>query len=348
MKQTPVNIVALAKKLKVSVSTVSRALNPETEKLISEKVRNRIKAFAKKAHYIPNRSARELVTGRTKTIGILLVTSFEALYFADHSHKFLEGLYKEMEDHPDYTCKIVMHAKGGILSEADQRILSTHVDGLLILSLVDHLAEEIRTLINKNLSRWGRPVVALNLEPHKPVQASLVYFSNYDAARLAVTHLIKTGHKNIGLIYGSNQFEGMQDRFRAFQETLRDHGMAVDPTAIRQGHFHSEGAYQATLELLKENKSKVSAIFCTTDQMAAGCLQALKSLGIRSPQDIAVMGFDGLAMGEFLNPRLSTVYPPTFEVAQAGTKLLIDQIEGLVKRPQNQVIPSQLIIRDSA
>lgn len=342
------NIIDIAKRFKVAPSTVSRALNPATENLISEKVRNRIKSFAQKVNYVPNRSARELVTGRTKTIGILHVTSFEALFFADHSHKFLEGLYREMEEHLDYTCKIVMHAKGGVLSDADRRILSSQVDGLLILSQVDHLAEEIRVLINQQLANWKHPIVALNLEPHKPVKANLVYFSNYETAKMAVTHLVKTNHKRIALVYGNNEFPGMKDRFDAYRDVLRDHKLPIEAALMKQGHYHADGAYDATLQLLKKKSERPSAIFCTTDQMAAGCLKALKVARVRCPADVAVIGIDGLAMGAFLDPTLTSVYVPTFEIASEGVRLIVEKIESGSLAPSTKIVPPKLISRQSA
>src|SRR5262245_52339597 len=127
-----VTLADMAQKLGLSVSTVSRALNPRTARLISVPVRTRIQTFAARSGYLPNRTAQELVRGRSQSIGVVVSTEFNSLFFNDHLAKSLAGLYAALRDHGEYGCKLVVLPRGQSLSEIDQLILQTRVDGLLI------------------------------------------------------------------------------------------------------------------------------------------------------------------------------------------------------------------------
>jgi LacI family transcriptional regulator len=218
----------------------------------------------------------------------------------------------------------------------------------LISSQCDHSKTSAHYFDHKIFSVWNKPIVVLNLEVKRSHNVSVVTFSNYDAALNAVTHLIKTKRRRIALVYGDKSFEDSSARFEGYEAALRDHHLPIQKAMIKKGDYSEASGYAATIELFKQKDEIPDAIFCTNDEMAIGAIHALEVLRIRCPQEVAVMGFDGLTLGQYTRPRLSTVTQPIKEIAKTGTELLIDLIEKRVKGPDLKMIPSQLILRESA
>jgi DNA-binding LacI/PurR family transcriptional regulator len=334
--------------MKVSHTTVSRALNPAKAHLISEPIRKKIQAYASRVRYVPNRTAQELVRGRSHTIGIILSTVFSSVFFSDYIAKVLSGIYAVLQENNEFGCKLIVLPRGSPLAESDTHILRTGIDGLLISSIGDFAAVEFERLARQLATRWNRPVVGLNMDCRPRRGLSVVSFSNREASREAVTHLIRKGHQRIALIWAENGSTDVRERIAGYREVLQEHRLVVEPELMVKGDFLTESGYRATLILMKADGPRPTAIFCINDEMAIGAMRALKALRLRCPEDIAVMGFDGLEIGKLLDPRLTTVRQPVKEIAQAGTKLLIDWLEGRQKGSVAIKIPAELVIRDSA
>jgi LacI family transcriptional regulator len=340
----------LSKKLGVSTATISRALNAATEHLVTEPLRSRIKDYARARHFTPNQVARTLAHGRSNTIGVILYAASGSLFFSDYMAKIQWGITAAMDEHPGYSCKIVLLPRGKLMSDRDHHMLSSGVDGLLISTLWDFNLQTTQEPVYAVESRSNLPIVALNIGgPLKKSQISTVSFSNYQAAYLAVKHLIRRGHQNIGLIHTDDGAPDVAERVAAFKAALADHHLPFDPASAAEGAYLTESGYDAAIQLFKRPKAdQITAVFCTNDEMAFGALRALRVLRKRCPQDVAIMGFDGLTAGDQVDPPLSTVEQPFLEIAKTGTKLLFDLIEGKQKKPIQQVVPTQLLIRDSA
>ncbi len=359
----------IAAKLKVSASTVSRALNPAKQHLISPSVREKIRKYAAKHGFTPNQTARELLTGKTHNIGVILPTTFESFFFNDHLDKSLAGVYKVLEEQREYGCKLIVIPKGSQRMDLDQQIRDSRVDGLLVSSLWDIGIHESRFIPESFLSKWTKPVVVMGLEPKEKSRFSSLYSSNVKAARQAVSYLIRKGHKKIAMVHQAPVVTDSRDRMEGYKLAFKDHHLKMDPSLIietevnleeeralhppslqtdKRNLYPLERAIQVAMELFGPNGPKPSAVFCANDETAIGIMKGLRILGLRCPQDVAVMGFDGLELGELLDPRLSTVKQPSFEMAAEGTKLLLDLIEGRVHGPVSKFIPMELVIRDSA
>lgn len=338
----------ISKILRVSTATISRALNPRTEHLVAEPLRKRIQTYANEINYQPNQMARNLAQGRTHTIGVILYSAFGSLFFSDYLSKIQWGITAAL-DHSGYGCKIVILPRGRSLREVDQDVISNGVDGLLLSTICDFTVDRLNDVARTVERRWDRPIVALNLGPSLGSRMSTVSFSNKEAAKKATAYLIEKGHRHIGLIYTDDQSADVEERVQGFQEALKEKKIPFHTKWACQGDFMPASGYTATMELLKRPESApLTALFCTNDEMAFGAVRALKVLGKRVPDEIAVMGFDGLTMGEHISPLLTTVTQPFFEIAKAGTTLLLDLIQGRSKGPVHISIPSQLIRRESA
>jgi DNA-binding LacI/PurR family transcriptional regulator len=243
----------------------------------------------------------------------------------------------------------VLLPRGKALNVVDHHLIGSGVDGLLISTLSDFNLLSLQEPVYAVERRWDRPIVALNIGTLKKSRISTVSFSNFQAAYMAVKHLIRKGHQRIGLIYTDDGAPDVVERVSAYKTALSDHRIAFDPTLVAEGAYLADSGYDAAIQILKRPESEgMTALFCTNDEMAFGALRALKILGKVCPNDIAVMGFDGLSAGELVEPALSSVEQPFFEIAKAGTNLLFDLIEGRQTKPIQQTTPTKLIIRDSA
>jgi len=339
----------LSKRLHVSTATVSRALNPRTANLVAEPLRRRIQALAEKEQFTPNETARHLVQGRTYTMGVVLYSAFGSIFFSDYLSKIQWGITAALDRNPGYGCKIIILPRGKDFSEIHSSIIGSGVDGLLISTISDFALKRFQDSTRSLENRWDRPIVALNIGELPDSRVSTVSFSNREAAGEAVRHLLQAGHEKIGLIYTQDGSPDVEERTAAYRSALSDHHRSYDPALTSQGAFTPESGYQAVLDLFKRPESAgITALFCTNDEMALGALKALRILKKRCPQDVAVMGFDGLAVGEEMFPRLSTIDQPFFEIAKQGMALLVDLIEGHRKSPVHLKVPSRLVIRDSA
>jgi len=341
-----VKLTDIARRFGLSVSTISRALNPTTAHLISEPVRLNIQNLAAKMGYESNLRTRRSMDTRSYTLGVVLATAFHSLFFSDHLTRIFEGIYAVLQKEKRYGCKLVLLPRERSLSEIDRYILSSQVDGLLISTQCDYSVDELYRLAEHLQSVSKRPVVAMNLPLKKGSRISTVSYDNRDAARRAVMHLLKRGRRHIGLVYADNNAEDVRERIEGFKQALSAHGVPLRQKLMACGDFSTSGGHRATREILKR-KIPCDALFCVNDEMAIGALSAIRVSGKRCPEDIAVMGFDGLAVGEIVHPSLSTMAQPATEMAALATKLLIDRIEGKRRIASTTMLSAKLILRDS-
>jgi len=342
-------LMDLARQLKISHTTVSRALNPDKQHLISEEVRRKVIELADRSNYRPNRAAKAMVTGRTHTFGVILPTKLTSVFFNELIVKTLAGVFDVLRVEHHYTCKVVVLPNEENLANLDPRALRGDMEGLLISAHCSPFLNRSNYLPPRLQAYWDKPAVVLNLQFGLGAHANFVTFDNFDAAYRAVTHLIKKKHRQIAFIHGRTDFEETRRRKEGYVRALKDHQIPVVGSLIR--HFlpnTEEGGFAATVQLFSQKGPKPTAIFAMNDEMAIGAIRALEVLKKRCPQDVAVMGFDGLLLGEYVRPRLSTVAQPLRAMAKEGTQLLIDLIEKRLKAPQSKVLPSELVIRESA
>jgi LacI family transcriptional regulator len=341
------NIHSVAKDLKISVATVSRALNPATRHLVAEKTRKKIEDFVRAVGYVPNRTARELSTGKTKTIGLVCPNVLPSIFFNDYLIKLLAGLYNVLDADSGYNCKIMILPRGQVLSQLERQVHSSGIDGLLLSPYCDP-ALYGGSFPKDLLSGWHRPVVLLNLQVKGLKRFSSVYVDHTEAAYKGVTYLIQKGHRDIAFVRGSDDFPEAVQRYEGYEKALADHGLKTRKEWVVEGNFLMEGGYAAALQLMRKGAAKPSAVFCANDETAIGVIQALKTLRVRCPADLAVMGFDGLEIGQYIDPKLTSVAQPTAQVAEIATRLLLELIQNPKKEPVLRAVSSALLLRESA
>ena len=233
------------------------------------------------------------------------------------------------------------------LQKADVHILRSGIDGLLISSIGDFAQEAFARLSRQLASRWNRPVVVLGMEHRTGRGLSSVSFDNREAARQAVRYLAQKGHRRIGLIWADNGSPDMLQRIAGYRKALAELELPVDERLMARGNLLTEGGFKAASLLLKNPKSRPTALFCVNDEMAIGAMQAIQAAGLRCPEDVAVMGFDGLELGKLLAPSLTTIRQPVREMAEEATRHLIQRIEEGGKTKEIR-LAAELIPRHSA
>jgi len=341
-----VTLSDVARRLQLSVATVSRALKPTTAHLISEPVRRRIQTVATQmglASYAGGRPPSD----RTYTLGVVITTDFHSHFYSDRLSKIVEGIHRTLKKYPRYGCKLVLISPGKSLSELDRYIAGSTVDGLLMSSQCDLSVDELYDLAERVQTLSHRPVAAMNLPLRKEKEITVVTFDNRKAAEKAVSHLIRKGRRHLGLLYADNNAEDIRERIEGFKQALERHRLPLHRNAMVPGDFSVASGERAGRDLLTLYP-RCDAIFCVNDEMAIGALSAIRRAGKKCPQDIAVMGFDGLASGALTLPPLSTVAQPLAEMAAVASQVLIDRIERKQSIGKPITLPATLVLRNSA
>jgi LacI family transcriptional regulator len=291
-----VSIKDIAKALNINPSTVSRALQGVYG--VNEETRRKIRQTAKEMGYVPNIGARELVKGKTNLVGI-----FIGIYEKGVRPPFFETL-------PLLNQTLGLYGKETIILSVDpltykkgqymEMCRSRGLEGSIVMGPFDD-----KHLIWSEVSNSQLPSVVFD-EPYVGRRCTCIGTFEEQGAYDAVNHLLELGHRKIGLVNGFPDLYVCRERFAGYRRALDEAGILFKSAFIRESDFSGAGGAGAARELLKR-EPEITAIFFTNDLMAMGAISALQTEGISVPRDVSVVGFDGLFIGEFYNPPLTTV-----------------------------------------
>ena len=332
----PLTIEHIATLAEVSRSTVSRVLN--THPSVRPTVRERVLRVIREHNYAPQAAARSLASARTDTIGLLIPRS-AAFSLADtFIASMIQSLF-EASAQQGYFVMLAMLTADLEASFYDRILRGRHFDGVIIFS--SDIDDPILPLLIKD----GRPLVLIGRHPFFQ-DISSVDVENREGAREAVNHLIGLGHRHIGMINGQLEMEAAQARRDGYKQALLEAGISIEPQLMVDGYFSEPLAYEATLKLL-ERTPRPTAIFAASDGMAVGALRAIAHLGLRAPDDVAVVGYDDGPLAAYASPPLSSVHQPITEMGAHAVRLLIEQIRGQARRATVR-LPAHLVVRQSS
>ncbi|MBI5726243.1 MAG: LacI family DNA-binding transcriptional regulator [Ignavibacteriales bacterium] len=329
-----INIKELAALAKVSIATVSRALNGDSK--VRPKTREAIEALAKAYNYNPNLLARSFVKKQSNIIGLVLPEISDE-FFTEIIRGVDEASYAQ-----DFFCMVASSHANRSIVESILNFMNNGLTGGLIVMLSEITPEIKKVLQNRNL-----PVAIISGDDHLK-GFDTVGFDNFVGAYNIVNHLVKRGYKRIAHISGPDNNEDSKKRKAGFIEALADNKIKLDPALIIKGDFTRAGGEKACTELLNLKK-KPDAIFASNDMSAIGCYEALHKAGLKIPKDIAVTGFDDIYISHFLNPPLTTIRVPISEIGKAAANLVIEKVRnGKETGEQHININTELIIRKSS
>jgi LacI family transcriptional regulator len=327
-----VTIVEVAEKAGVSLGTVSRVMNNDSH--VAPETRERVSAVMREMGYVANRQARGLKGSRTNVIGVL-APDLGTGYIGE----ILHGIDAELALHRFDLMLFTTHRTA--IKEANYvaNMVQGMVDGLLVV-LPRNPADYTGTLTSRNF-----PFVLIDHQgTGNPCPA--VGATNWQGGYNATEYLIKLGHKRIGFITGSMDLGAAIDRLEGYKSALQVHHMPYDPQLIYEGTFFQPDGYAGGSALLNL-KDPPTAIYASNDVMAMGAMDAIRSRGLRIPEDVSIIGFDDIPQAAMVRPALTTVRQPLEEMGRLATQMLIDQLKNPEKEIGRIELPTQLIIRDS-
>jgi DNA-binding LacI/PurR family transcriptional regulator len=339
MKFEAVTIKDIAKALGLSTSTVSRALrdsyeiSPETKKLVLE--------YAQKINYHPNPIALSLKERRSRSIGVIV---------AEIANSFFSQTINGIESIAYNNGYNVIIAQSRESFDREminlQYLTSRSIDGLIV-----SVSTETKDFsLFKELHERGMPMVFFDrvvdeIETHK------VTADSYKGAYDATTHLIRNGYQHIAAVSNSAFLSITKERLAGYRTALADNGIMVNEDMIK--HCHHGGMLlpevEEAVESLLNGAQKPDAILATSDKLTTGCLRTLKTRGIHVPKEMGLVGFSNTDLTELLDPPLTVIKQPAFEMGELATSLLLQLIES--KRPvtefENRTLATELIVRGS-
>jgi DNA-binding LacI/PurR family transcriptional regulator len=193
----------------------------------------------------------------------------------------------------------------------------------------------------------GLPIVCIDRQvPNIPLD--LVCSDNARGARMCMQHLLSRGHRRIGYLSGTVGLFTAETRLAGFQQALDEAGIIADPRLVRHGDFRLDSGYRLAKEMLLEHDPP-TALFASNAMMGFGALKAIHELGLRCPEDVALAMFDDVPFGDVIQPRLTVVAQPAYEMGRVAAKLLIARLEGRETSPEpvcHLLIP-ELLVRES-
>lgn len=327
----------IAKVAGVSVTTVSRALNGYSD--VSNKTRQRIMDVAKELNYSPNTVARSLVMKKSKTIGLLVSNMNRDGVKDNFTFEVLCGINQASAD-SEYDLVLFSTTSTKQREKTyTQLCRERRVDGVIIQGIRtdDPYLEEV---VQSDI-----PCVLIDI----PIESNTVGYvttDNVSGARDAVKHLIDRGHRKIGMINGHSHADVSIRRLQGYREALYEHSLDIRMDWVRTGDFVEDKAEDATLELLNEYP-EITALFCASDLMAFGAIKAIKRMGKRVPEDIAVIGYDDILLASYASPTLSTIRQDKYRLGWEAALLLIGMLEGEATQ-HARIIDTELILRESS
>lgn len=333
--KTPVRLVDVARRAGVGVGTASRVINNHPS--VKEDKRQRVLAAIEEMDYQLNGIARSLKANRTKTIGVLI---------PDIANEFYADVVRGMEDlasKQGYT--YILNSTDSNTDKEKQSInimREKQVDGIMMMSHT--VAPEMLEYIQHN----RLPAVLVASIFRHPSIAS-VSINNRAAAYDAVQYLIGLGHSRVAIVSGptSDQSGGV-DRLSGYQDAMGEHGLPVPKDYVQIGMDYTYRTGYQKMERLLQLPNPPTAVFLAGDYLAIGGIKAADQLGIKVPEQVAVIGFDNLAVSEFYSPSLSTVNQPRYQMGQEAMRLLFCQIHGEEPKELSVVLPHEVLRRQSS
>lgn len=325
------NLVELAAKLNLSISTVSRALSrPE---MVAPHTRERIAEAAERYGYRPNGIARSLRKGKTQTIG-LIVSDIQNPFYAA-----VTRAAERVAARQGYTL-IICNADEN--AENEMRALRL-LDEMQVAGII-HGSTGATLPTLEALSAKGIPIVDID-RVSGLAEADTVLVDNARGAALAAEHLLSLGHRHVAVITGPQHLTTGTERLTGFRQALGAAGITLEETYVKIGDFREASGHQATLELL-DLPAPPTALFVANNEMMAGALAALQTRVVRVPEDISLISFDDVRWAKYVDPPLTIVAQPTERIGTLAAELLFERLAGRRQKVIHRLEPT-LVVRMS-
>lgn len=333
-------IYEMAKKARVSIATISRALNPETRSKVSPETLEKINVLFRKYQYTPNLAAKNLSKASFKTIGLLL-PHHAGIFLEDYYSKILAGTADSLLA-SDYHLKMVMLKCQKNKWDKYNFKFGEGVDGLIVTHWHAFFSHP------SAFEKINVPCIVIS-DPEPKTRVHFVSGDHLQGGRFAAEYLYSKGHRKIAIFTGPLCSVDSGLRVKGFQSFFLEKGISLDPELVLCGEFQEEKAYQIT-EVLVQKRRDITAIFCCNDNMAFGVLRKLAELRMACPDQISVLGYDDDQRASTTHPPLTTIRVPVYDLAkEAGNRLIryLDEKDPKAFFYQETLMPVNLVERKS-
>ncbi len=336
MATKKVSLKDMAEELEISVSTVSRALkdHPDIGKELKVKVFN----LAKKYNYPVAQKTQTSKNNKTHTIGVI-VPNVEKNFYAS----IISGV-EEYAKQMGYFI-IIANSRESYKSEIEcvDNLMKLQVDGLIVC-----LSQETEN--NEHFLKARKKDIPLVFFDRvcRTGEFSSVIADNKEAAYKITSHLLDNQCTRIAHITGPSKLSVTKERIAGYSEALKDHGHPFLPEQLEYCDLSPDGAQKAVQKLMRQ-KNRPDAIFCVNDTVAFVVMKEIKQMGFKIPEDIAITGFNNEFHSTIVEPELTTIAHPTFEMGQETARLLLDQLASdFPHSPRQVILKTQMVVRKSS
>ena len=328
-----ITIKDIARELKISVSTVSRALQNHPD--ISERTKEQVRDCARRLNYKPNLMASNLRTSKNTTIGVVI---------PELNHHFFSSILDGIEQTANEAGYNILICQTGEDVQKEvrsvQTLISSRVAGMLVgvskqTAQLYHLQEVLDNAIP--LVLYDRPCPSLKCDQ--------VVSDDYMGAFKAVEYLIQTGKRKVMYLSSSFQLEVSRRRYQGWRDALLRYNIPITDDMLIECDTRSKAIIATPGILQRDNRP--DAIFCVNDDCAAGVLHVAQILGVKIPEELSICGFSNAPICRATLPMLTTVQQHGVEIGRRATVRLLKRLQGEERIPQTEMIPTDLIVRET-
>lgn len=329
-----VSIKDIAEKVGVSTALVSYVMNGlEKEKRVGAGVVERIREAARELNYSPNQIARSLRKGSTRTIGLIVT---------DIANPFFGNMARVIEDEAGKLGYTVIFGSSDEDSDKMRRLLDTliyrQVDGFIIVP-AENSENQIRNLLERHI-----PVVLVD-RYFEEVETSYVVLDNFEASYFAVNRLIRKGYQRIGMVAYHSSLVHMKERVRGYDAAMTENGLEKNIRIGRVSYNAVKADSEVILADFMKGEDRIEALFMATNSISLSCLYYINRNGIRVPDELTLIGFDGNEAFDFFYYPLSFVEQPVADIGRKAVQILAAQMEGSTETTRI-IVNNELIVRD--
>jgi LacI family transcriptional regulator len=332
-----VTLKDIAQEANVSLMTVSNVVNGNLSKVSREKA-ELIQAIIKKRNYVQNSTARSLAKANSSIIAIMLRSiRDENSLSSPHNAALVGSIIQNIQSLGYYAMVNIVETQDDI----SRNLKTWNVQGAIFLGMFDNEIEEIYALSNT-------PMVFIDSYSNLR-QLTSIGIDDYKGARLAAEYLIQKGHRSIAFVSPPDYDNGViQHRLLGFSETLQKYGIALPAShRLKLESDVDQRSVKNTVEALAAMQGDVTAVFVTSDQMAASLIGGLYARGIRVPDDLSIVGFDNMLISTQISPHLTTVAQDLKQKASLAVDVLERRLQNPSAPAESRVLDVQLIERNS-
>lgn len=329
--QKPLTTKQIAEAAGVSLGTVSHVLNGSAT--VSDKLRKRVEEVIRRLDYQPSQLARGLRGRTTVLLGVII---------PDITNPYFPNLVRGIEDvaYKEGFRLVLCNADNDPAKELSyfNDLHSFNPAGIIVIP-------SERSTIGRETAHAKVQIIFVDRCPSW-WKGDSVLANNEDGGYQVGQYLMSMGHRVIAAISGPSHIETARERIKGLKRGLAEAGVRLTDRYIQEAQFNTEGGFAAAIQLLSANP-RPTAIFASSDMLAVGALEAMRTLKLRCPEDVSLVGFDDLDFAQLTEPSLTTVFQPGYHIGALACRLLLDRVRGANHPPEQKILTTELKIRNS-